>query len=132
MTSPEEARGAGGKPIVDLRTYTIRPRGMPEFLEVFDRLAMPVLLRCLGPPIGFYTSLVGPLNQVVHLWAYASLADYEARSARRDGDPDWPAYLQASGHLIVAQEDRLLRAATLNSVLAFNAAPSGAADIAGA
>ena len=47
-------------------------------------------------------------------------------------DPDWPAYLQASGHLIVAQEDRLLRAATLNSVLAFNAAPSGAADIAGA
>ena len=38
-----------------------------------------------------------------------SLADYEARSARRDGDPDWPAYLQASGHLIVAQEDRLLR-----------------------
>ena len=90
---------------------------MPEFLDVFDRLAIPVLLRCLGAPLGFYPSLVGPLNQVVHLWGYETLADYEARSARRDSDPDWPAYLQASGHLIVAQENRLVRAVTLKSVL---------------
>lgn len=109
---------ATGGPFVDLRTYTIRPRGMAEFLDVFDRLAMPVLLRTLGRPVGFYTSLVGPLNQAVHLWAYESLADYEARSARRDGDPDWPAYLGASGHLIVAQENRLLRAAVLPSLAA--------------
>ncbi|WP_449253339.1 NIPSNAP family protein [Brevundimonas naejangsanensis] len=104
------------RPLIDLRTYTIRPRGMAEFLEVFDRLAMPVLRRTLGAPIGAYTSLVGPLNQFVHLWAYRDLADYEARSALRDADPDFPAYLAASGHLIVAQEDRLLRAATLSSL----------------
>ena len=107
---------ARDRPLVDLRTYTIRPRGMPEFLAVFDRLAMPVLLRTIGTPIGFYTSLVGPLNQVVHLWAYEGLADYEERSGRRDRDPDWPAYLSASGHLIVAQETRLLRAAGMPSL----------------
>jgi hypothetical protein len=89
---------------------------MPEFLDVFDRLAMPVLLRTLGTPVGFFTSLVGPLNQVVHLWAYESLADYEERSAQRDRDPDWPAYLSASGHLVVAQENRLLRTAGLPSL----------------
>ena len=55
----KEARHMHDKSIIDLRTYTIRPRGMPEFLDVFDRLAMPVLLRCLGAPLGFYTSLVG-------------------------------------------------------------------------
>ena len=103
-------------PLVDLRTYTIRPRGMAEFLDVFDRLGMPVLLRTLGTPVGFYTSLVGPLNQVVHLWAYEGLADYEERSARRDRDPDWPEYLRASGHLIVTQENRLLRAAGMPSL----------------
>ena len=113
------------KPIIDLRTYTIRPRGMPEFLDVFDRLAMPVLLRCLGSPVGFYTSLVGPLNQFVHLWAYESLADYEARGARRDSDPDWPAYLKASGHLIVEQSDRLVRAVPFQSMLSFIASGSG-------
>lgn len=104
------------RPLVDHRIYTIALRKMPAFLEVFDRLAMPILLQTLGHPLGFYTSLVGPQNQFVHLWAYESLADYEARSRARDTHPDFPAYLQASAHLITAQETRLIRAADLQSV----------------
>lgn len=104
------------RPLVNLRYYTIAPRKMGEFLEVFDRLAMPVLIETLGAPIGFYTSTVGPLNQVVHLWAYRDFADMEARWHARDTHPDFPAYLKASGHLIVAQEDRLLKAAPLPSL----------------
>ena len=100
---------ADTRPMIDLRTYTIRPRGMADFLEVFDRLAMPVQLRHLGAPLAFFVSDIGPLNQVVHLWAYDSLADYDARRTARDVDPDWPAYLQASGHLILAQENRFVR-----------------------
>lgn len=103
---------------MDLRTYTIRPRGMAEFLEVFNRLAMPVQLRHIGPPLGLYTSEIGALNQFVHLWAYESLADMEARAAARNADPDWPAYLGASGHLIMAQENRVIRAAALPSLAA--------------
>jgi len=30
------------KPLIDHRTYTIALRKMPEFLEVFNRLAMPI------------------------------------------------------------------------------------------
>ena len=41
------------KPLVDHRIYTIALRKMPEFLEVFNRLAMPVLLQTLGHPLGF-------------------------------------------------------------------------------
>ncbi|MEJ8814046.1 NIPSNAP family protein [Variovorax ureilyticus] len=104
------------RPLVDHRIYTIALRKMPEFLDVFDRLAMPILLQTLGHPLGFYTSVVGPQNQFVHLWAYESLADYEARSRARDTHPDFPAYLQASAHLITAQETRLIRAADLPSV----------------
>jgi NIPSNAP len=109
------------KPLVDLRVYTIRLRQMPEFLRVFDALAMPVQLRHLGPPLGFYTSEMGPLNQVVHLWGYESLADSEARWAARNADPDWPAYLKASEHLITAQENRLIRRAALPSLAAASA-----------
>ena len=96
--------------LVDHRIYTIKPRKMTEFLDVFGRLAMPVLRETLGNPIGFYVSHVGPLNQFVHLWAYADLADYERRGQARDAHPDFPAYLAASEHLIVAQETRLIRA----------------------
>ena len=104
------------KPLVDHRIYTIKPRRMAEFLEVFDRLAMPVLLKTLGTPLGFYTSLVGPLNQVVHLWGYDDLADYERRCHARDTHPDFPAYLSASEHLVVSQETRLIRWVDLPSL----------------
>lgn len=99
--------------LVDHRIYTIALRKMPEFLEVFNRLAMPILLETLGTPLGCWTSLVGPQNQFVHLWGYQDLADYERRCLARDTHPNFPAYLQASGHLITAQETRLIRAATM-------------------
>jgi hypothetical protein len=95
--------------IVDLRVYTIRLRKMKEFIDVFDRLAMPVQLKHLGKPIGMFTSAVGPLNQFTHLWGFADMGEFERCHAARDKDPDWPAYLQASEHLITAQETRLIR-----------------------
>ncbi len=107
------------KPLIDHRTYTIALRKMPEFLEVFDRLAMPILLETLGSPMGFHVSHVGPLNQFVHQWAYQDLADYERRCAARDTHPDFPAYLSASGHLITAQETRLVRAVDMPSLRRF-------------
>jgi len=104
------------KPLVDHRVYTIRPRKMAEFIDVFDRLAMPILLETLGNPLGFYTSQVGPLNQFVHLWAYESLADYERRSQMRDAHVGLPAYMVASENLIVAQETRLIRGVDMPSL----------------
>ncbi|GHE22210.1 NIPSNAP family protein [Halomonas urumqiensis] len=99
----------GIKPLIDHRIYTITPRRMGEFIDIFQRLAMPILKETLGSPLGFYTSLVGPQNQFVHLWGYDSLADYERRCAARDSHPAFAEYLAASGHLIVAQETRLIR-----------------------
>jgi hypothetical protein len=98
------------KPLIDHRIYTIALRKMPEFLEVFNTLAMPLLIETLGHPVGFYTSWVGPQNQFVHLWGYDDLADYERRCRARDSHPNFGAYLKASGHLITAQETSLIKA----------------------
>lgn len=95
--------------LVDLRTYTIAPRLMGEYVEVFQRLGLPVLRETLGNPLAFYTSLTGTLNQFVHLWGYQGMADYERRTALRDAHPAFKEYLVASKHLIAAQENRLLR-----------------------
>jgi hypothetical protein len=113
---PEAIVRAGGKALVDHRIYTIVPRRMGEFVEVFDRLAMPILLATLGHPLGFWTTLVGPQNQFVHLWGYDSLADYEQRCQARDTHPEFGAYLAASGHLIVSQETRLIRRVAMPSL----------------
>ncbi|WP_342739009.1 NIPSNAP family protein [Bradyrhizobium sp. B117] len=103
--------------IVDLRVYTIALRKMAEFIDVFDRLAMPVQLRYLGRPLGMFTSAVGPLNQIVHLWGFPDMGEFERQHAARDKDADWPAYLRASEHLIVTQENRLIGRIELPSLV---------------
>ena len=113
---PEALIAAAGKAYVDHRIYTIKPRKMAEFIDVFDRLAMPILLSTLGSPLGFWVTHVGPLNQFVHLWGYDSLADYEQRCLKRDAHPDFPAYFSASEHLVVAQETRLIKRLVLPSM----------------
>ena len=121
MLQNSKFNGANGfqaaKTLIDHRVYTIALRKMPEFLDVFNRLALPALVETLGHPVGFYTSVVGPLNQFIHLWAYDDLADYERRSLARDKHPAFPAYLAASAHLITAQETRLIKVAALPGYL---------------
>jgi hypothetical protein len=99
------------KSVLDLRIYTIRPRKMNAFIEAFDRLGMPVQLRHLGPPIGMYVNAVGDINEVVHIWQFDSMADFEKRAAARNADPDWPAYLAATVDMIDKQQTRLIRRA---------------------
>jgi hypothetical protein len=85
--------------IVDIRTYTLVPRKLARYLELFESLALPVMRRHNMALIGCYVSHIGPLNQLVHLWGYDSLADMERNRAARDADPAWGAFLAASEDL---------------------------------
>ena len=98
------------KPIINLRTYTIKVRKMPIFLKAFEELALPVLVRHSGKPLGMYTSMIGTLNQFVHLWEYDSLAEFERGVAGREKDPDWIPYVQATLDIIDKQEDCFIKA----------------------
>lgn len=116
------------RPLIDHRTYVIKPRRMAEFIDLFDRLAMPILLETLGHPLGFHVTEVGPLHQFVHLWAYENLADYERRARARDAHSGFAGYLAASEHLIVSQQTMLMRAVHLSSLPGLTHARALAAD----
>ena len=76
--------------IVDHRTYAVKPGKLNEYLLLYETEAYPLQLKYLGHNLGWYTSNdIGPLSQVVHLWAYASLADREERRNRLAADPAW-------------------------------------------
>ena len=102
--------------IVDVRTYNIVPRKMPEYLALFEQYALPVLKRHLGEPLGYFIVEHGPLHQVVHLWGYDSLADLEEKRAIRDADPDWADYLSRTDGLVVSQENKLTRPAAWSPI----------------
>ena len=41
------------EPVLDMRTYTIRPRGVPEFVRLWEELMLPVALKHWGKPAAF-------------------------------------------------------------------------------
>jgi hypothetical protein len=97
--------------IIDLRTYTLLPRKMAKYLELFERHALPVMARHNLELMGYYTSHIGPLNQVVHLWRYDSLADMEKKRALRDADPEWAAFLRLTEGMLLLQDTKVMRPA---------------------
>lgn len=54
--------------IYEFRTYTLHVRTMPEFLKRFGE-ALPRRLE-LSPLAACWVTEFGPLNQVIHVWAY--------------------------------------------------------------
>ena len=97
--------------IVDVRTYTLVPRKTPAYLEKFEKLALPVCQRHGFQLMGYYTSQIGALNQVVHLWRYENLADLERKRQARDADPDWAKFLGATEGMVMMQEDKIMKPA---------------------
>jgi len=95
--------------IVDIRTYTLVPRKLARYVELFEELALPVMAAHHLQLVGYYTSVVGPLNQVVHLWRYADFAEYERKRTRRDADPGWARFQAATDGLVLTQENKLMR-----------------------
>jgi hypothetical protein len=62
-----------------------------------------------GKPVAFYVSEIGPLNQIIHIWECESLAHLERCRAAIAADSASAQYLAATGGMIVAQEDRIVR-----------------------
>ncbi len=103
--------------IVDHRTYTLPHGRMQEYLDRYAAEALELQRRHLGCHIGSFVTEIGPLNQVIHMWGFASLAEREARRARMEQDPAWLDFRDRNGGTFVAQETRILRATAFSPQL---------------
>jgi hypothetical protein len=94
--------------IVELRTYHIQPGKMQVWLDHYEKAGLPLQLQYLGNLIGFFTGEIGSINQVKHLWAYASLAERESRRAALGKDPGWQDYRRNIPPVVLAQSSEIL------------------------
>jgi len=94
--------------IVEQRTYSIKIGKIPEYLKAVETLGLPVMLTVQGGLIGYYTTEMGTVSEIVHLWAYDSLEDRAERRKRAAAHPDWPKFLAAVQPLIDRMETRIL------------------------
>ncbi len=102
--------------IIDHRTYTFHPRKIPDFLEIYEREGLPIQLKHLGNLVGYFVTIVGPLNQVIHMWGYDSFADMEKRRAARDADPAWAAYGKKYPSQVIKQETKIIQPVSFSPI----------------
>ncbi|MDB5414417.1 MAG: hypothetical protein JWR10_2752 [Rubritepida sp.] len=99
--------------IVDLRIYTCLPNKMAGFVKLYEEKAWPLQLKYLENCLGWYTTVEGALNTVVHLWEYKDQGDREQRRSAMAADPAWGAFLMAAAEAgqLVKMENRIMREA---------------------
>jgi len=94
--------------IVEERIYTLHAGQAAAYVRAYEAEGMAIQKPILGRMVGYYTTEFGPLNQVIHLWAYESLAEREERRARLLSDERWKAYVAKVRPMVVSQENKLL------------------------
>ena len=87
--------------IVDHRTYELQPGRLRDFLALYEKEGLPVQKKHLGNLVGFFTTEVGNVNEIVHIWGYEDLAAMAA-------DPAWQAYLQKSREFMKHMNNKIL------------------------
>ena len=95
----------------EIRTYRLKNGAVPSYLAAVGEEGIAIQKRHLGTLIGYFFSEIGPINEIVHIWAYVSLDDREARRARLATDPDWQAFLPKIRDLIEVAENRIMKPA---------------------
>ncbi|MDJ0388798.1 NIPSNAP family protein [Roseomonas sp. E05] len=94
--------------IVEERIYTLRAGEAAAYIRAYEAEGMAIQRPILGRMVGYYTTEFGPLNQVIHLWAYESLEERRERRARLLADPTWKAYAAKVRPMVFTQENKLL------------------------
>jgi hypothetical protein len=97
--------------IADVRIYTTLPNKLADFVALYERKAWPLQLKYLENCLGWYTTVEGELNTVVHIWGYADQGDREKRRNAMAADPAWGDYLKeaAAGSMLIKMQNRIVR-----------------------
>jgi len=83
--------------IFEVRTYRLKPRGVPEFIDIFGKAYEK--RKAVSKLAAFFHTEIGPLNEVIHIWPYNDAGDREKKRAKSVSDKKyaWPpkvAHLQ--------------------------------------
>lgn len=100
----------------EMRTYTIKIGKLPEYLKLFEEVAMPIISK-YSKLVGYWYTDIGELNQIVHIWEYESLDERRKRRAALYEDPEWVQnFLPIAGPMLEKQETKIMYAANFSPI----------------
>jgi len=93
--------------IYEMRIYRLHPGKVAEFEELIESEALPHLKKH-AQLVGWWSTEIGPLNEIIHLWAYNDLAHRERSRRQQSDDPALRAFRPKVQHLVASQHNRIL------------------------
>lgn len=100
--------------LYEIRTYRLKNGAIPEYLKVVGEIGITIQKKHLGNLVGYFSSEIGPINEIVHIWGFESLDDRQARRARLGADPEWQAFLPKIRDLIVTADNKIMSPAVFS------------------
>lgn len=94
--------------IIEERMYKIRNGCMAQYLQLVRDEGLAIQRPILGHLIGYFTTEIGTLSTVMHLWGYTDLQDRALRRQRLGADASWQAFVPRIAELIEQAENRIL------------------------
>jgi hypothetical protein len=97
----------GGKGnLYELRWYRTQPGQAQTWLRHFEAI-LPLREKYMKR-VGLWQSEIGPLNEVLHIWAFPDLAQRSAARAQLGREPEWQRFLEVSTPLLAEMHNALL------------------------
>jgi hypothetical protein len=97
--------------LYELRTYTVRPGTLGDMVKAAGTVARDIRGNDFGKLEGYWSTEIGPLNQVMHLWSFSDFAERARLRAELAKNPRWTGeYIPLIRPLMLRQEIRLLNA----------------------
>jgi hypothetical protein len=94
--------------IVEERDYRLHPGKLKTYLDLYAAEGMAVQKQILGNMLGYFSTDIGELQHVVHLWGYETYAERERRRAELGRNPVWLAYTEKMLPLVQTMTSRIL------------------------
>ena len=97
-----------------MRSYVLRPGTLTEFMRLMGSEGIGIERPILGDLLGFYSSEIGSINKVIHLWRYSSFEDRQQRRAQLAASPEWATFVPKVLPLIQEMHNELLNPAAFS------------------
>ena len=104
--------------VIEYRAYTMKPGNLGRFYQTqvdrgFDGAMAPIMRECL---IGYFATVSGPNEQLVHLYSLDDLEDWRRRYATVYALPEMQPYFQLVRPLMLKQENKFLAPAPIDAI----------------
>ncbi len=97
--------------IYELRTYTVKPGALGDMIKAASTVSRDIRGDDYGKLEGYWSTEIGPLNQVMHLWSYSNFDERARMRGELAKNPRWSSeYLPLIRPLLMRQDVRLLNA----------------------